>query len=34
MKSLKLILSILFLVPLSFNSYAAPTGQDLGDNWC
>ena len=34
MKSLKLILSILFLLPLSFSSYAAPTGQDLGDNWC
>ena len=34
MRSLKLILSILFLLPLSFNSYAAPTGQDLGDNLC
>ena len=34
MKLLKVILSTLFLLPLSFSSYAAPTGQDLGDNWC
>ena len=31
MKFLKVILS-LFLLPLSFSSYAAPTGQDLGAN--
>ena len=34
MKSLKVILSILFLLPLSISSYAAPTSQDLGENWC
>ena len=32
MKFLKVILSLLFLLPLSFSSYAAPTGQDLGAN--
>ena len=34
MKFLKVILSLLFLLPLIFSSYAAPTGQDLGAKWC
>ena len=34
MKFLKVILSLLFLLPLSFSSYATPTGQDLGAKWC
>ena len=34
MKFLKVILLLLFLLPLSFSSYAAPTGQDLGAKWC
>ena len=34
MKIIKIILSTLFILPLSFSSYAAPTGQDLGDKWC
>ncbi len=34
MKKFKLIFAILFLMPMSSISFAAPTGQDLGDNWC
>ncbi|MFL2827679.1 MAG: substrate-binding domain-containing protein [Paracoccaceae bacterium] len=34
MKKFKLIFAILFLMPISSLSFAAPTGQDLGDNWC
>ena len=34
MKFRNLLVSILFLLPLSSITYAAPTGQDLGDNWC
>ena len=34
MKILKIILASIFLLPLSYHSVAAPTGQDLGDNWC
>ena len=34
MKKFKLIFAILFLMPISSFSFAAPTGQDLGDNWC
>ena len=34
MKKFKLIFVILFLMPISSISFAAPTGQDLGDNWC
>ena len=34
MKKFKLIFTILFLLPFSSISFAAPTGQDLGDNWC
>ena len=34
MKKFKLIFAILFLMPISSISFAAPTGQDLGDNWC
>ena len=34
MKILKVFLISVFILPLSFQSIAAPTGQDLGDNWC
>ena len=34
MKKFKLIFAIIFLMPISSISFAAPTGQDLGDNWC
>ena len=34
MKLRNILLSILFFLPLSSITYAAPTGQDLGDNWC
>ena len=34
MKILKIFLASIFLLPLSYQSVAAPTGQDLGDNWC
>jgi simple sugar transport system substrate-binding protein len=34
MKILKIIFTVLFLLPISFNSFAGPTGQDLGANWC
>ena len=34
MKIKNFLISILFILPLSSNSFAAPTGQDLGDNWC
>ena len=34
MKKFKLIFAILFLMPISSISFAAPSGQDLGDNWC
>ena len=34
MKVLKLILSMVFIIPFSINSFAGPTGQDLGEKWC
>jgi|TARA_B100000131_G_scaffold161948_1_gene156648 simple sugar transport system substrate-binding protein len=34
MKVLKLILSLVFIIPFSMNSFAGPTGQDLGEKWC
>ena len=34
MKVLKLILSLVFIIPFSINSFAGPTGQDLGEKWC
>ena len=34
MKILKLLILSVFFVPLSLQSIAAPTGQDLGANWC
>ena len=34
MKILKIFLAFIFILPLSFQSVAAPTGQDLGDKWC
>ena len=34
MKILNIIFTVLFLLPISFNSFAGPTGQDLGANWC
>ena len=34
MKILKIFLVSIFLSPLSYQAFAAPTGQDLGDKWC
>ena len=34
MKFIKLFLITVFLLPVSMHAYAAPTGQDLGDQWC
>ncbi len=34
MKLLKLLIVFLFFLPLSLNSFAGPTGQDLGEKWC
>ena len=34
MKLIKILLISVLFIPLSFQSYAAPTGQDLGDKWC
>ena len=34
MKYRSFLIAILFLIPISSISSAAPTGQDLGDNWC
>ena len=34
MKFRNFLISILFLLPISFITNATPTGQDLGDNWC
>ena len=34
MKIKNLLISILFILPFSSITNAAPTGQDLGDNWC
>ena len=33
MKILKLVIVVLFALPISLNSFAGPTGQDLGDKW-
>ena len=34
MKLIKILLISVLFIPLSFQSFAAPTGQDLGDKWC
>ena len=34
MKILKLVIVVLLALPISLNSFAGPTGQDLGDKWC
>ena len=34
MKFRNFLISILFVIPLSSVANSAPTGQDLGDNWC
>ena len=34
MKILKIILASIFFIPISYQSIAVPTGQDLGDKWC
>ena len=33
-KTIKIIITVLCIIPLSSISFAGPTGQDLGDKWC
>jgi len=34
LKTIKIIITVLCFIPFSSISFAGPTGQDLGDNWC